>query len=274
MSIYTYHEMMITCVAREIKDGEVVVMGQGLPMIACLIAKLTHAPNCVLLTEAGMVDIVPIKGLYTVGDPTAVEGFSFFCDLFDVNTILLNRGLVDVAFVGAAQVDKYGNVNSTVIGDYFNPRMRITGCGGAPEFAGYAKRTVITVVGGRFVEKLDYFSTPGYLDGGESRYEAGFPPGSGPSAVITLKGVFRFDEESKEMYLDCVYPGVSLDDVRREIPWDLKVSENLRVADPPLKEYLEAIRRLAPEYCLPSKSRLERRSRSIMKQLLKRVKER
>ncbi len=263
--IYTYHELMMVNVAREIKDGEVVVMGQGLPMIACLAAKLTHAPNCVLLTEAGIVDIIPTKALFSVGDPTAVKGFSYFCDLFDVNTLILNRGLVDLAVLGAAQVDKYGNINTTVIGDYFSPKMRITGCGGAPEFVGYAKRTVITVVGGRFVEKLDYFSTPGYLEGGDSRYKAGFPPGSGPSAVITLKGIFRFDEKTKEMYLDAVYPGVNVEDVKKDVPWDLKVSSNLRAVDPPSKRYLDVIRWLAPEYSLPSKSRLNRRVQAATK---------
>ncbi|MEM1658938.1 MAG: CoA-transferase [Candidatus Jordarchaeales archaeon] len=264
--VYTYHELMMVCVAKEVRDREVVVMGQGLPMIACLVAKLTHAPNSILLTEAGIVDIVPTKALFSVGDPTAVKGFSYFCDLFDVNTIILNRGLVDLAVLGAAQVDKYGNVNSTIVKNQ-GEVMRITGCGGAPEFAAYAKRTVITLVGGRFVEKLDYFSTPGYFDGGDSRYRAGFPPRSGPSAVVTLKGIFRFDEKTKELYLDAIYPGVTVEEVRKDIPWELKVSPKLKVVEPPSKEYLEAVRKLAPEYSLPTKSRLSRRVQAATKQI-------
>jgi len=265
--IYTYHELMMVCIAREIRDGEVVVMGQGLPMIACLAAKLTHAPNCVLLTEAGIVDIVPTKALFSVGDPTAVRGFSYFCDLFDVNTVILNRGLVDLAVLGAAQVDRYGNINSTVVKGYANQEARITGCGGAPEFAGYAKRTVITLVGGRFVKKLDYFSTPGYIEGGDSRYRAGFPPGSGPSAVVTLRGIFRFDEKTKEMYLDAIYPGVSVEDVKKDVPWELKVSPNLKTVEPPSRSYLDVIRWLAPEYSLPTRSGLNRLAQAAAKRI-------
>jgi len=265
---YTYHELMMTSIAKEIRDGEVVVMGQGLPMIACLAAKLTHAPNCILLTEAGIVDMIPTKALFSVGDPTAVNGFSYFCDLFDVNTIILNRGLIDLAVLGAAQVDKYGNINSTIIRSHSGQEARITGCGGAPEFAGYAKRTVITLVGGRFVEKLDYFSTPGYLEGGDSRYRAGFPLGSGPSKVVTLKGIFKFDEKTKEMYLDAVYPGVSVEDVKKDVPWELKVSHNLETVEPPSRKYLNVIRLLAPEYSLPTKSRLNRRVQAAAKRVL------
>jgi len=158
------------------------------------------------------------------------------------------RGFVDVCFLGVAQVDKYGNLNTTVIGDYEKPTMRLPGSGGAADFISYAKRTVFTMRGGGFVNKLDYFTSPGYLDGGDSRDKSGlFPIGSGPSALISTKGVFRFDPVTKEIYLSRIHPGVSLESVKKDIPWDLKVAPDLLETERPTDDEINFIRDFAPE---------------------------
>ena len=157
------------------------------------------------------------------------------------------RGFVDVCFLGVGQVDKYGNVNTTVIGDYYKPTMRLPGSGGAADFLSYAKRTVLTMLGGNFVNKLDYMTSPGYLDGGDSRDKSGlFPKGSGPSMLLTTKGVFRFDPVTKEMYLAQIHPRVRIEDVKKDVPWDLKIASDLSETPRPTDEEIEFIRNFAP----------------------------
>jgi len=190
---YTLDELMAITVAKEIHDYENVVLGIGPPTTAGAIAKALYAPHATLMTEAGIIDFVPLLSMNHIADTHACRGFSYATDLFSTFTMTY-RGYVDACFLGVGQVDKYGNLNTTVIGDYYQPTMRLPGSGGAADFIAYAKRTVLTMRHGTFVNKLDYFTSPGYLDGGDSRDKTGlFPKGSGPSALISTKGVFRFD---------------------------------------------------------------------------------
>lgn len=182
----------------------------------------------------------------SVADAHSCRGFSCATDLFSAFTMTY-RGFVDVCFLGVGQIDKYGNLNTTCIGDYYKPTLRLPGSGGAADFISYAKRTVLTLRGGEFVEKLDYFTSPGYLDGGDSRDQSGlFPKGSGPTMLLTTKGVFRFDEETKELYLAQIHPGVTVEDITKEIPWDVKVSPDLEETLPPSDREIDFVRRFAP----------------------------
>jgi glutaconate CoA-transferase subunit B len=244
---YTLDELIVFRAAQEIRDGEIVVIGQGIPMAAGVLARKTHAPNSLIVTEAGLVGIDPFKVPLHIADTSCTRGYSYGCDMFDIFTTLVNRGYVDVAFLGVGQIDKYGNVNSSYIGNPEDYEMRLTGAGGAPEFAGHSKRSVYTMSGGEFVDKLDYFTTPGYVDGGHSRYEAGMPEGSGPSALITTKGVFKFDEQTKEMYLAGIHPGATVEEIREQVPWDLKLADPLEVTGLPSEEEVRIIRTFAPD---------------------------
>lgn len=243
---YTLDELLIITAAREIHDGDRVILGVGLPTTAGAMAKALHAPNATLMMESGIIDFEPLVPPNHIADANSCRGFSYATDLFSMFTMTY-RGYVDVCFLGVAQIDKFGNVNTTVIGDYYNPKMRLPGSGGAADFLSYARHTVLTMRGGEFVEKLDYFTSPGYLDGGDSRDRSGlFPSGSGPSMLLTTKGVFRFDERSKEMYLLQLHPGVSVDMVRKDVPWDLKVAEHVSMTEAPTDEEIDFIRRFAP----------------------------
>lgn len=243
---YTLDELLIISAAREIKDGDCVILGVGLPTTAGAVAKALFAPSATLMMESGIIDIEPLVPPNHIADANSCRGFSYATDLFSMFTMTY-RGFVDVCFLGVAQIDKFGNINTTVIGDYNNPDMRLPGSGGAPEFISYARRTVLTMRGGEFVEKLDYLTSPGYLGGGNSREQTGlFPKGSGPSMLLTTKGVFRFDETTKEMVLTQLHPGITVDMVKKDIPWELKVADSVAVTPPPSDEEINFIRRFAP----------------------------
>lgn len=244
---YTLEELLAIAVAREINDYENVVLGIGVPMTAGALAKARSAPHATLMLESGIVDIRPLLSLNHIADAHAAHGFSYSTDLFSAFTATY-RGFVDVCFLGVGQVDKFGNLNTTVIGDYDKPTLRLPGSGGAADFISYAKRTVLTMRGGAFVNKLDYFTSPGYLEGGDSRDKTGlFPPGSGPAALISTKGIFRFDETTKEMYLSRIHPGVSLESIKKDIPWELKLAADLKQTERPADEEIDFIRNFAPE---------------------------
>jgi glutaconate CoA-transferase subunit B len=243
---YTLDELLIITVAREIEDGDNVILGVGLPTTAGAMAKALYAPNATLMMESGIVDIQPLVPPNHIADGNSCRGYSYSTDLFSMFTMCY-RGFVDVCFLGAAQVDRFGNINTTVIGDYLKPTMRLPGSGGAPEFLSYAKHTVLTMRGGEFVEKLDYFTSPGFLEGGDSRDKSGiFPKGTGPSMLLTTKGVFRFDPITKELYLTQLHPGVTVDSVRNDVPWDLKIADNVTETERPTDEEIDFVRRFAP----------------------------
>ncbi|NLN40137.1 MAG: hypothetical protein GX155_11175 [Smithella sp.] len=204
------------------------------------------APSATLIMESGIIGFQPTMPMENVADCTAFRGFSCSTDLFSTFTMTY-RGFVDVCFLGVAQVDKYGNLNTTVIGDYDYPDVRLPGSGGAADFISYAKRTVLTLRGGQFVDKLPYVTSPGYLEGGDSREKSShFTPGSGPSKLISTQGVFEFDPITKEMFLSSVHPGVAVEAIKKKVPWDLKVSPNLKQTQRPKDEEIDFIRRYFP----------------------------
>ena len=262
---YTLQELLVIAVAKEIHDYEHVILGVGLPTTAGALAKALYAPHATLMMESGIIDFEPLLPLNHIADAHACRGFSYATDLFSAFTMTY-RGFVDVCFLGVGQIDKYGNLNTTVIGDYYKPTMRLPGSGGAADFISYAKRTVLTMLGGNFVNKLDYFTSPGYLDGGDSRDKLGlFPQGSGPSMLLTTKGVFRFDPETKELYLAQIHPRVDIEDVKKDVPWDLKISPDLSESPHPTDEEIEFIRRFAPAMSAGRELSLELTIANMMK---------
>ena len=254
---YTLSELLIITAAREIRDGDCVILGVGLPTTAGAVAKAMFAPGATLMMESGIVDFEPLIPPNHIADANACRGFSYSTDLFSMFTATY-RGFVDTCFLGVAQIDRFGNINTTVIGDYTNPHMRLPGSGGAPEFISYAKKTILTMRGGEFVEKLDYLTSPGFLDGGESRDASGlFPEGSGPAMLLTTKGVFRFDEITKEICLAQLHPGITVLMVKKDIPWDLKVADHLTETPPPSDEEIDFIRRFSPADSVGKKVMME-----------------
>ena len=244
---YSMDELLNIAIAREIRDYENVVIGAGIPVTACVLAKGLHAKNAIMITESGLIGFDPLIPLIGIADVQASRGFSYSTDLFSIFTTHTYRGFVDSCFLGIGQVDKFGNVNSTAIGDFDNFERRLPGSGGAADFISYAKRTILTLNRGQFVNKLDYLTSPGYLDGGDSRDNSGhFLKGSGPSKLISRKGIFNFDPITKEMFLAHNHPGITVEEIKKDIPWKLKVSPDLVETTPPSDEELEFTRRFNP----------------------------
>lgn len=232
---YTPSEMMTAVAARELKNGEVVFVGIGLPNLACNLARATHAPNLVLIYESGAVGAVPERVPVSIGDPALVTGSLQVCSMADVFQCFLQGGRIEVGFLGGAQIDKYGNINTTVVGGYDKPKVRLPGSGGAAEIAVHAVRTlVISRLDRRaFPEKVDFVTSPGHRNkNGKSRKELGMP-GAGPIKVITDKAILEAEGSSGELILTALYPGVTFDDVQAGIGWPLRKSERVGAVEPP-----------------------------------------
>lgn len=242
----TPDEAMMIAAAREVHDGDRVFVGQGLGIVAAVVAKRYYKKDILLLTEAGMVDMDPYRAPFHIADPTCTHGYAYSIDMADVFGSIAVPGFADVCFLGVAQIDKFGNVNSTVIGDYHDPTMRLSGAGGAPELLAYVHRSILTMRGGRFVEKCDYVTSPGYLSGGDARQRAGLPANCGPSVVINTKGLFRFDPDTKEMYLDAVFPFSSVEEVQKDVPWDLKLAPEIKTIAMPDDGEIDFVRDFDP----------------------------
>ncbi|MFH1624408.1 MAG: CoA-transferase [Pseudomonadota bacterium] len=242
---YTSIEMMIVAGSREIENGQILMVGTQWPIITTLLAKKTHAPDVTICYEGGVVlGSIPDRIPLFTGDPCIASHSVLLNDALDTLGMILHAGYPDIAFLPAANVDKYGNINTTCFGNYSKPKFRLGGSGGACDFGSLAKR-VITMLEHerqRFPERVDFITTPGYLGRSNSRQEAGLRPGTGPWAVITTLGVFRFNDETKEMYVDSYYPGGSVEEVKKGFQWDIKVSENVKVADPPAEEEIRILR--------------------------------
>jgi glutaconate CoA-transferase subunit B len=245
MPAYTADEMMTVAAARRLRDGAVCFVGIGLPSAACNLARLTHAPNLVLIYESGTVGTRPLVLPLSIGDGELAETARTVVPLTEIFTHYLQRGRVDVGFLGGAQIDRFGNLNSTVIGPYDAPKVRLPGAGGAPEIARHVKELLIVMKQGArtFVPQLDFRTTAGFLDGGDARERAGFA-GGGPRAVITDFGVLTPDAESRELTLTATYPGVRSDDARAACGWPLRVAAQLEELAPPTDAELGALRAL------------------------------
>jgi glutaconate CoA-transferase, subunit B len=239
--------MTITA-ARELRDGEVVFVGIGLPNVACNLARATHAPHLVLVYESGAVGAVPDRLPVSIGDPALVTGSLMVCGMADIFQYLLQNGRIEVGFLGAAQIDRFGNINTTVIGSYDHPRVRLPGSGGAAEIATHARRTLVMATLSRraFPESVDFVTSPGHRFHGTPRRALGLP-GAGPVKVITDRGVLEPDAGTGELLLSALYPGVGVADVARDVGWPLVVRDPLDRVAPPTPEELTILRtRLAP----------------------------
>jgi glutaconate CoA-transferase, subunit B len=241
--LYTASEMMIAVAARVLKGARTVFVGVGLPNIACNLARYTVAPDLELIYESGVYGARPERLPLSIGDPTLVSGATSVVSMADLFGLYLQRGLVEVALLGGAQIDRHGNLNSTVIGEYSKPKTRLPGSGGACEIATNAQRTfmIMRLKRRAFVNKLDFVTSPGHLAGGDSRARSGLP-GGGPELVITDKALLDFANPQREMQLSTLYPGVTIKEVQDEIGWPLRLAETIQEVAAPTAEELRLIR--------------------------------
>ncbi len=244
MTTYTPSEMMIVASARALARQRVVFVGVGLPNIACNLARRTVAPELELVYESGVFGARPARLPLSIGDPTLVSGATLVCPMADLFMNYLQGGRIDVAFLGGAQIDRFGNINTTVIGDYARPKVRLPGSGGACEIAIHAKEIfmIMRLKRRAFVEKLDFVTSAGHLSGTPGERKALGIPGSGPQLVVTDKAIFRFADDTGEMFLSSIHPGVTVDEVRAEVSWPLTVAGDLMETEPPTAEELRLIR--------------------------------
>lgn len=240
---YSSFEMMAVAGARELRDGEVAFIGTGIPMLAAQLALYTRAPNLVIMYESGYVGCHNIHIARLVGDIRLTYKLDMLTTMMDILGFM-QTGKVDVGFLGGAQVDVYGNLNATVIGDYDNPKVRLPGSGGACDIASTAKRTLIIVnhETRRFPQKVDWLTSPGYLDGTpNARAEAGLMPG-GPERVITDLAIMGFDGETHRMRLDSLHPGVTVEQVQENTGFELLIPDTLAETPAPTEEELSILR--------------------------------
>jgi glutaconate CoA-transferase, subunit B len=244
MPDYTARELMTIAAARKINDGEIVFCGTGISMLAAMAAKHINAPNSVIIFETGAIDSQLEEIPMAVGDSRVMLGSSSNSGLADSFALMQNRttGRHVVGILGAAQIDKYGNLNSTAIGDYFHPKVRFSGSGGACDVASFVDRTIIFMQHERrkFVAKVDYLTSPGWLDGPEGRRKAGLT-GNGPSTVITDLAVMGFDERTREMVLEAFFPGKTPQMVLDNMEFTVDVSR-ARPLEPPTERELRILR--------------------------------
>lgn len=238
---YNTDELMVCQAARQLCDGEVVFVGIGLPNIACNLARRRHAPNLVLIYESGAVGAVPARLPISIGDPALVTNSLNVCSMYDIFNYYLQGGLIDIGFLQGAQIDRFGNLNTTVIGDYQQPSVRLPGSGGACEIAILAKKVLIIAPQSKrsFPAQVDFITSPGFVDGADTRKRLGMP-GGGPAMVITNLGCYEFWQG--EMILTSLHPGCTVAQVKANIGWDVKVAPNLTTTLPPCAEELQIIR--------------------------------
>ena len=242
MTTYNSSELMIINSARMLRDGDVVFVGVGQPNLACNLARRTHAPNLVMIYEAGVIGAQPARLPLSIGDPTLVSGAAAVCSMYDIFAFYLQRGNVDVGFLGGAQIDKYGNINATVIGDYAHPKVRLPGSGGSMEIAAWAKRCYIMTPHQirRFPEKVHFRTSAGFLGGRSERDAAGLR-GAGPQAVVTDLGIMEPDETG-ELILTALHPQKTVEQAKENTGWDLKAAAQLRTTEAPTTEELHILR--------------------------------
>jgi glutaconate CoA-transferase, subunit B len=238
----TASEIMTVHAARLLRDRDVVFVGVGIPNLACNLARRTHAPDLLMIYEAGVVGARPARLPLSIGDPTLVSGSALVCSMYEIFTLYLQRGNVDVGFLGGAQIDRFGNINATVIGaSYEHPKVRLPGSGGSMEIAAWANRCYVMTPHQkrRFPEKVDFATSAGFLDGRAARERTGVR-GRGPEAVVTDLGIL-IPDATGELILTAVHSGVTIDQVKSNTGWDLKVSPDLRETTPPSDEELRIL---------------------------------
>jgi glutaconate CoA-transferase subunit B len=240
---FTSMELMICCAARELEDGKTVAVGTGLPCAAAMLAQRTHAPNLVVMFEAGgIAPLLPTMPV-SVGDSTTFHKAVLATSMCDVMQFC-QRGMVDYTFLSGAQIDPYGNLNSTVIGPHAKPKVRLPGSGGANDLASFCWRTLIVMKhdAKKFVEKLDFLTTPGYLTGPGAREAAGLPANTGPHRVITDLCVFDFSPETRRMRVKSLHPGKTLEQVRAATGFEIEPCDPLGTTVEPNEQQLCILR--------------------------------
>lgn len=245
MSDWTRDEMMTVAAARLLWDRCVCFVGIGLPSAACNLARLTHAPAIVLIYESGTLGTRPEALPLSIGDGELAETAACVVPLPEVFSYYLQAGRVDVGFLGAAQIDRHGNLNSTVVGPYDTPKTRLPGAGGAPEIAAHAKQTFVMLKASprSFVPRLDFCTSAGFLDGHGARGRTQ-ARGAGPRAVITDFGMLTPEPGSEELVLTALFQGATLDEARAAVGWPLGVAAAIEALEPPTSQELESLRAL------------------------------
>jgi len=244
---YTPTMLLATVASKLLEDGRSAFVGTGLPMIAGMLAQRTHAPNLLIIFEAGgigpRVPVLPIS----VGDSRTFYDAAAASGMHDVMS-LSQAGHVDYGFLGAAMIDMYGNINTTVIGEHDHPKARLPGSGGANDVGSFCWRTIIMMrqEKRRFLKKVDFLTTPGYLTGPGAREKAGLPAGTGPYRVITQLGLYGFDEDTKRLKLLAVHPGVTVEQVRENSEFEILIPDHVDTTEPPTPEECRLLREIDP----------------------------
>jgi glutaconate CoA-transferase subunit B len=243
----TKSELLVTVASSLLEDNRSAILGTGLPLLAGLLAQKTHAPNLLLIFEAGGIGAQVPSLPVSVGDSRTFYRANQATSMHDVMSVG-QAGYVDYGFLGAAQIDAYGNLNTTVLGPHHLPTVRLPGSGGAADIGSFAWKTIIIMQQDerRFVRKLDFLTTPGYLDGPGARERAGLPLGTGPYRVITQLGLYDFCPETCRMRLIAVHPGVTVSEALRAASFELKVAGEVGRTEPPTPEQVNIMRRLDP----------------------------
>lgn len=242
---YSSDDMMTVAAARALQPGTVCFVGIGLPSTAANLARRLHAPDCVLIYESGCIGAKPTRLPSSIGDGVLSAYADAVISVPEIFAYWLQAGRIDVGFLGAAQIDRFANLNTTVIGPYDRPAVRLPGAGGAPEIAASCGEVIITLRHSKraFVERLDFVTSVGYGEGGDHRERLGLR-GCGPTAVITDLGILRPDPVSRELVLTDVHPGVTVEQVVDATGWTLRVADDVRVTEPPTAEELGALHEL------------------------------
>jgi glutaconate CoA-transferase subunit B len=245
---FTPAQIMVTAAAREIADGEVVFVGMRLPLLGFLLAKSTHAPDAIGIYELGIVrNTLAPEAILTMGDLPNLYRAQWLADSADLMG-LLQQGRVDASFIGGAQVDRFGNLNTSYIGGLDGIQTRLPGSGGACDLASLARRHIIIMAHEkrRFLPRVDYITSPGYGDGAGWRQQVGLPRG-GPSTVITTLGILRFDPDTKEMVLSSIHAGVTVKNVLANTGWPLRVADQLDQTPLPTRQELAMLKQFDPQ---------------------------
>ena len=242
---YTADEMMTIAAARMVRNGAALFVGIGLPSAAANLARLTHAPDTVLIYESGTIGTKPRVLPLSIGDGELADTADAGVSVPEMFAYWLQGGRIDLGFLGAAQIDRFANINTTVIGDYRKPSTRLPGAGGAPEIAASCKEVLITLRQNAraFVETLDFVTSAGHLDGGDGREKLRLP-GKGPTAVITDLGIMTPDPVTRELTLTSIHPGVDVERVKKATGWPLKISPSLKTTESPTARELGVLREL------------------------------
>ncbi|HEY8672211.1 MAG TPA: CoA-transferase [Candidatus Dormibacteraeota bacterium] len=244
--VYSADEMMTVAAARQLNNGTVCFVGIGLPSTAANLARMTHAPNVVLIYESGTLGAKPDRLPLSIGDGILADTADTVVSVPEVFNYWLQPGRIDIGFLSAAQIDRYANINTTVIGaDYRHPRVRLPGAGGAPEIAASCRDVVVVVrqTARTFVERVDFVTSVGFGHAPGDRQRLGLT-GSGPRVVITDLGILMPHQETRELTLVSVHPGVTPEQAQAATGWSLAVSDDLTTTEPPSEQELTVLRRL------------------------------